>query len=328
MSRFLRVLVGLVIVLAAAFAVLAWLVTGDAALPSAPVNIDVPPGDGIGRIAQRLSDAGVVRSAALLKYYATMRGIATKVDAAEYDFPAHVTMSRVIDILASGGRPPVTWVTIPEGFTAQQIAHRLDSLQIVSANAFEDVAQHTSLLLGGALTQGLEGYLYPDTYQIRRGSSAQDVAMLMTDQFKRKLPRDYARKARHLGYDVPQIITIASLIEREAKVDSERRLMAGVYYNRLKRGMPLEVDATIEYALPEHKTVLHEGDLAIDSPYNTYLHTGLPPTPIANPGARSIEAAFDPQHTPYLYYVYAGHGHHHFSTTLEEQRAAVKRYLK
>ena len=96
-----------------------------------------------------------------MKYYATARGIATKVDAAEYDFPEHVTMARVVDILASGGRPPVTWVTIPEGYTAQQIAHRLDALEIVSGNAFEDVAQHTSLLLGGALTQGLEGYLYP-----------------------------------------------------------------------------------------------------------------------------------------------------------------------
>jgi UPF0755 protein len=305
----------------------AYSIKGDASLPQAAVSIDVPSGYGIGEIAEQLQAAGVVRSSALLKYYATARGIARSVDAAEYDFPAHIPMARVVDILASGGQPPVSWVTIPEGYTAREIAHRLDAMEIVSASAFEDVTQHTSLLLGGTLTEGLEGYLYPDTYQVRRGASAQDIAALMTDQFKKKLPVDYERRAHHLGYDVPQIITIASLIEREAKVDSERRLMAGVYYNRLKRGMPLEVDATIEYALPEHKTVLHEGDLTIDSPYNTYTHTGLPPTPIANPGARSIAAAFDPAHTEYLYYVYAGNGHHHFSKTLEEQNAAVRRYL-
>ncbi|MBV8170569.1 MAG: endolytic transglycosylase MltG [Candidatus Eremiobacteraeota bacterium] len=327
MRRVGAVIAVLVGVCALAGAALAASIVYDTRLPAAPVSIDVPQGYGIGQIAQQLQDAGVVRSALLLKYYATARGIARSVDAAEYDFPAHVAMSRVVDILASGGKPPVSWVTIPEGFTAHQIAHRLDAMQIVSASAFDDVAAHTSLLLGGTLTAGLEGYLYPDTYQVRRGASAQDIAALMTDQFKRKLPANYERKARHLGYDVPQIITIASLIEREAKVDSERRLMAGVYYNRLKRGMPLEVDATIEYALPEHKTVLHQGDLEIDSPYNTYTHTGLPPTPIANPGARSIAAAFDPQQTDYLYYVYAGHGHHHFSKTLEEQNAAVRRYL-
>jgi len=315
------------IVIAVSAGVLGWLIAGDASLPQAPVSVDVPPGFGIGQIAQELRNAGVVRSASLLKYYAAAHGIAAKVDAAQYDFPAHVTIARVVDLLASGGKPPVTWVTIPEGYTAREIAHRLDAAQIVSAAAFEDVAQHTSMLLGGSLTRGLEGYLYPDTYQVRRGSSAQDVAMLMTDQFRRKLPKDYERKARHLGLTVPQVITLASLIEREAKVNSERRLMAGVYYNRLKRGMPLEVDATIEYALPEHKTVLHYSDLDIDSPYNTYTHTGLPPTPIANPGSKSIAAAFDPQHTDYLYYVYAGNGRHHFSKTLDEQNAAVRRYL-
>lgn len=326
--RFLRVGLGIVAGVAVlVVAVVGWLIAGDTSLPAAPVTIDVPPGYGIGQIAQQLREAGVVRSASLLKYYATARGVASRVDAAEYDFPAHVTLSRVVDLLAAGGKPPVAWVTIPEGFTAHQIAHRLDALQIVPAAVFEDVAQHTSLLFDGALTRGLEGYLYPDTYQVRRNSSAQDVAALMTDQFRRKLPKNYDRAARRLGYSVPQIITLASLIEREAKVNGERRVMAGVYYNRLKRGMPLEVDATIEYALPKHKSVLHYSDLGIDSPYNTYTHTGLPPTPIANPGARSIAAAFYPQHSDYLYYVYAGKGRHHFSKTLEEQNAAVRRYL-
>jgi UPF0755 protein len=126
---------------------------------------------------------------------------------------------------------------------------------------------------------------------------------------------------------VPQVITLASLIEREAQADDERPLMAGVYYNRLHAGMPLEVDATIEYVFPEHHTVITRRDLAIDSPYNTYRHTGLPPTPIANPGKASIDAAFAPQASEYLFYVYKGNGHHAFAKTLEEHNANVERYL-
>jgi UPF0755 protein len=127
---------------------------------------------------------------------------------------------------------------------------------------------------------------------------------------------------------VPQVVTLASLIEREAKSDDERPLMAGVYYNRLRIGMPLEVDASIEYALPEHHDVITYGDLRIDSPYNTYLHAGLPPTPIANPGTPSLQAAFNPKPSPYLYYVYKGNGHHAFARTLTEQNANIAKYLK
>jgi UPF0755 protein len=320
-------LVALVGAIALAAAVVGWLIFGDRSRPVAPVTVDVTPGYGIGRIGAQLEDAGVVRSATTLKYYATLRGVASRVNAAEYEFPPNQTLAEVVDRLAAGGRPPVVWVTIPEGYTAREIARRLDAAHITSAAAFEDVAAHNSLLIDGALTRGLEGYLYPDTYQVRRGSAAQDVASLMTDQFRKKLPRDAARLARRLGYSLPEIVTLASIIEREAKVDAERRLMAGVYYNRLRRGMPLEVDATIEYALPYHKTVLHYRDLEVDSPYNTYTHSGLPPTPIANPGIRSIDAALHPAHTDYLYYVYAGNGRHHFSRTLQEQQDAVRRYL-
>jgi len=117
------------------------------------------------------------------------------------------------------------------------------------------------------------------------------------------------------------------MVEREAKVDDERALIAAVIYNRLHRGMPLEIDATIEYALPRHKTQLSYGDLALDSPYNTYRHVGLPPTPIANPGRKSLLAAFRPATVDYLYYVYRGNGRHEFSRTLEEQQAAERKYL-
>ena len=325
-ARRLLAVVGVALVLVAGG--LAWLLFGDRALPAGAVTVDVPSGYGIGQIGQQLQDAGVVRFGVLLRYYARARGVAARVNAAEYDFPPHQTLAQVLDTLAAGGHPAVVWLTVPEGYTARQIAHRLEALHIGTAAEFIDVVQHTPLLLGGTLTHGLEGFLYPDTYQIARTATPRAIASQMTDEFVKKLPPHYEVSARRLGYSVPDIITIASIIEREARVDSERRLMAGVYYNRLQRGMPLEVDATIEYALPEHKTVLHYSDLAVDSPYNSYTHSGLPPTPISNPGSKSIYAAFNPQHSDYLYYVYAGHGRHHFSRTLQEQQNAVRRYLR
>ena len=306
---------------------LAWLVYGDRSLPAATVRVEVPNGYSVGDIADELQREGVVRSGRVFKYYAHVRGIAAHVNAAIYEFPPHQNIPSVAAVLVAGGRPAVVWVTVPEGFTAQQIAHRLQARGFGSAADFLDVVTHQSLLVDSTLTSSLEGYLYPDTYQFRHGASAEAIAELMTGQFRKKLPKDWQRAARRLGYTLPEIITLASIIEREAKVDAERPLMAGVYYNRLRLGMPLEVDATIEYALPKHKSVLHYRDLEIDSPYNTYTHTGLPPTPISNPGLRSIAAALHPAHTDYLYYVYAGNGHHHFSRTLDEQKAAEQRYL-
>jgi peptidoglycan lytic transglycosylase G len=160
------------------------------------------------------------------------------------------------------------------------------------------------------------------------GSTPAHIAKILTEQFFRELPANAVAEARAHGLTVPQVITLASLIEREAQADDERPLMAGVYYNRLRAGMPLEVDATIEYVFPEHHTVITRRDLEIDSPYNTYRHTGLPPTPIANPGKASIDAAFAPLASPYLFYVYKGNGHHAFAKTLDEHNANVERYLK
>jgi UPF0755 protein len=218
-------------------------------------------------------------------------------------------------------------VTFPEGFTARQIGARLASRQLANAADFDRYAARTRLHVNGTLTPSLEGYLFPSTYLIPVGAGPERIARIMTDEFFRRLPANAASKARALGLDVPQVITIASLIEREAQADDERPLMAGVYYNRLHAGMPLEVDATIEYVFPEHHTVITRRDLEIDSPYNTYRHTGLPPTPIANPGQASIDAAFAPVHSQYLFYVYKGNGHHAFAKTLEEHNANVERYL-
>lgn len=327
MRRLLIVFGSALALAAAAFGITAWLVYGDRTLPSRATDFEIPPATSIEDIAFLLEREGVVRSGWLVRSYLRVRRPAVSIQAAEYTVAARSSVREVVDTLAAGGRPPQDKVTIPEGFTAEEIAQRLAGERLATVSDFMNYVRFTSLVLGGVRTDGLEGYLFPDTYLVPRHTQPAVIAAMMTSQFEKNLPKGYATRARQLGYSVRQIITVASIIEREAKADDERPIIAGVYYNRLRRHMPLEVDATIEYALPKHKQSLSLKDLAVDSPYNTYAHTGLPPTPISNPGRKSIDAAFHPAQTEYLYYVYKGNGHHQFSKTLAEQEAAERRYL-
>jgi UPF0755 protein len=321
------VLIAVFILLLSAAGVGAWLIFADTRAPLNQVTVEVSPGESLDGVARQLRDAGVVSSARLLELYGRTRDLATHIQAADYDFPPHITLVRVADILAGGGRPAEVWITVPEGFTAAQIAGRLARSGLDGSAAFLEVTRETNLTIGPWTTRGLEGYLYPDTYLVPHHASAAQIAALMTTEFRKNLPPQAVQLAHHLKYSIPQIVTVASMIEREAKVDVERPVIAGVIYNRLRLGMPLEIDATIEYALPHHKPVLSLRDLAVDSPYNTYRHRGLPPTPIANPGKRSLFAAFHPAKVDFLYYVYRGNGRHQFSRTLEEQQAAERKYL-
>lgn len=321
-------LVVVIAVLALCAGGLAWLVYGDQRYPTALSSVVIPEGSSVSEMARLLAEDQIVSSAAVLSLYIRARGGGQSIEAAEYEFPAHETIAQVAARLSAGGRAPTVWLTIPEGYTAAQIGHKLAAGGLVSEPAFARVVHARSLPLAGALTAGLEGYLFPDTYQIPKRTSADEVADLMTRQFQAELPRDYAVAARRLRMTAPQVVTVASMIEREAKIDVERPVIASVIYNRLRLDMPLEIDATIEYALPHHKTALSYADLAIDSPYNTYTHAGLPPTPISNPGKASLDAAFHPAVTRYLYYVYKGGGRHVFSETLEQHQQNVRRYLR
>ncbi|MBV9402619.1 MAG: endolytic transglycosylase MltG [Candidatus Eremiobacteraeota bacterium] len=303
-------------------------VYGDRSLPTQPAHLIVPRGATFSQIAAQLKADGVVRQVVAFRILARLRHAEADVRAGEYRFQAHQNESDILEQLRSGGAQIAVWVSIPEGFTAQQIAQRLQEAGVGDARSFADTFRRDSITLGGVRTKSLEGYLFPSTYLVPTGASPQAVASLFTTQFRAELPRDAVAFSRARHMSIPQIVTLASLIEREAKADDERALMAGVYYNRLRLGMPLEVDATIEYTFPEHKTEITYADLAVDSPYNTYKHAGLPPTPIANPGRPSLWAAFHPQSSQYLYYVYKGNGHHAFARTLAEHNANKARYLK
>ncbi len=247
--------------------------------------------------------------------------------AGEYRFAPHLTQDAVLRALVTGGAQVAAWVAIPEGFTAAQIAARFEEAGIGPAPAYYREFMHDAIVVDGARTKNLEGFLFPSTYLVPLGAAPSQAAGMLTSQFLRELPADAARRSRALRVSVPQAVTVASLVEREAKSDEDRPKIAAVIYNRLRLGMPLQVDATIEYALPKHKSELSFADLKIDSPYNTYVHPGLPPTPIANPGLPSLEAALHPAKGDDLYYVYCGNGRHAFAKTLAEHQANVARCL-
>jgi UPF0755 protein len=299
----------------------------DRSLPAAQTDLVVPRGATFGQIVGLLTDRGVLAHPIAFRLLARLRQVEDEAQAGEYRFPAHQSSDEILDRLVRGEQVAL-WVTIPEGFTAREIAATLAGRGLRPAADYDAVFLHQPLTVDGALAPDLEGYLFPSTYLIPVDDSPATVAQIFVAQFFRELPPDAAARARALHVTVPQAVTIASLVEREGKVDDERPLIASVIYNRLRRGMPLEVDASLEYAFPTHHDVITTRDLAIGSPYNTYRHTGLPPTPIANPGKPSLDAAFRPATTEYLYYVAKGDGRHAFARTLAEHEANVARYLK
>ncbi len=317
----------LVILLIAAVGWFAFAFARDRTLPNSETSLVVPRGSTGHEVANLLAARRIIASPLAFELLARFERKQSSMQAGEFRFSAHMTLPEVLRQLVEGGRQVAVWVTIPEGFTAKQIAQTLAEHKLGDENDLARTFSRDSLTFGQTKSATLEGYLFPDSYLVPTDAHPEQIARLMTDQFRRELPPDAEALAKRRGLTIPQVVTLASLVEREAKADDERALMAGVYYNRLERGMPLEVDATIEYTFPRHKDVITYADLASDSPYNTYKHVGLPPTPIANPGRASLLAAFHPQPSAYLFYVYMGNGHHAFSRTLAEHNANVARYV-
>ncbi len=305
----------------------AYAVKFDRALPAAETATVIPQGASARDVAALLASRHVIASADAFRLLVRWRGAQARMKAGEYRFAPHQTQEEILARLVSGGQQVAVWVTIPEGFTAHEIAQTLDARGLGEAAEFESYFLSTPFTIDGATSSTLEGFLFPDTYLVPVGATPAAVARIMTDQFRAELPYDAAKRAKRLHLSVPEVVTLASLIEREGQADDERPLIAGVYYNRLRLGMPLQVDATIEYTFAHHKDVITYADLASDSPYNTYKHLGLPPTPIANPGRPSLLAAFFPRASNYLYYVSMQNGRHAFSRTLAEHDANVARYL-
>lgn len=297
------------------------------------VIIEVPHRATAAQVGKILKQNGLVRSPLVFRLYARWKGLDGQIKAGEYRLSNSLSTPELLCELVEG-QPVMQTFTIPEGFTTAQVADLLASKGLIdredffSAVASEDFPYFFTRDLPGG-NRRLEGYLFPDTYRITKGSSESSIINMMLKRFEKEIKDlNYKDRAGKLGLTLHQAVTIASMIEREAKIDQEKPLIAGVIYNRMKRGMPLQIDATVQYALGEVKPKIYYKDLEIDSPYNTYKINGLPPGPIAMPGRSSLLAAVNPAQTEYLYYVAKPDGSHAFATTLAEHRANKERYLQ
>ncbi len=317
----------LVLAMLGALAFLTWqaLAPGPA-LATGPRGFEVPAHQGLLAIARRLSDEGVVRSRASFVGLSLARGSVRRLKAGEYEAPKGASTLEVLRLLETG-RVKQHMVLHPEGATTAELAGALEAEGLARADDVIRAASDAKLLQTlGLEGPSVEGYLFPDTYQFVRGMSADEILTRMVQRLRTKLTPEMQAEARRRGLTTHQLLTLASIIEREAVTPAERPVIAAVFWNRLKRDMPLQADPTVQYALGKERRALTHADLQSDHPYNTYRRQGLPPGPIASPGLSAIAAALDPAPVKYLYFVAIDDRRHQFSTTIEEHNAAVARY--
>jgi UPF0755 protein len=292
-----------------------------------PVRLDIPAGASLAEIAARLQAAGVVRQPFVFKRYATLAHFDRQVRAGEYEFVAGEPYRRILERLRQGDIIQIK-VTIPEGLTRREIATVLERRLGIPSAEFLRVTEDRDLLhRHGIESPTFEGYLFPDTYFFPSRTSAQDALEAMLQRFFTAWTPKHEERARSIGMTRGQVLTLASIIEGEALLDSERPRISAVYHNRLRRDMLLQADPTVLYALGGIRRRVLYRDLETVSPYNTYLNRGLPPGPICNAGLLSIEAALTPQGGPgELFFVAAndGTGRHVFSRTLDEHETAKR----
>ncbi|MBX6395763.1 MAG: endolytic transglycosylase MltG [Alicyclobacillaceae bacterium] len=295
-----------------------------------PVAVTIHPGASVSEIASQLQEAGLIRHASAFEMYVWVTQLAPQLKAGRYSLVPGTSISTIAAMIAEGKvSPELVRVTIPEGFTAEQIGDLLESRGICSKSDFlreVDGGQFNVPLLPSIpkdtpVKHRLEGYLFPDTYLWEKATPAHEVVEEMIQNLVRHIPSAWVETAAERGQSWHSVMTIASMVEREAKVPSERPEIAGVIYNRLREQppMPLQIDATVQYVVGQKPALTYE-DLRVTSPYNTYIHIGLPPGPIANPGLDAIRAAVFPAQHSYYYYVAKGDGsgEHYFARTYAE----------
>jgi len=331
----LRVLkAGLLLATVALFWLASWFVAEYRtfpARPQKPVFFEVKKGKSAAAIARDLKDRRLIRSGEVFLAAYRLFFFPKSLKAGEYRFEAPVHLNAVLEAL-SQGRIYLLPVTIPEGLTGQETAVLLEEKGIVAAADFLRKFERVDLIASwDPEARDLEGYLYPETYQFSKNTQAAGAAARIVDQFRSTFKREWRRRAADLGWSIRQVVILASLIEKETSRPEERALISAVFHNRLNIGMKLDCDPTIIYALK--RKGLFDGDLRfrdmkLDNPYNTYLHGGLPPGPICNPGRGSLEAALYPAAEPYLYFVAKQDGRHQFSVDYAQHRQAVLKYQK
>jgi UPF0755 protein len=291
--------------------------------------VDIPPGAGTRDIGARLVAAGIVRDATTWRAALYLSKQGPHLKAGEYRFTDAQTPYDVIDKLARG-EVYVVHVTFPEGLTIAEMAKIFEAHGLGSAASFVAAAGDASLIRQvDPEARDLEGYLFPETYGVARHIGAEKMVRVMVERFERVFTPELRSAGEALGYAPHQVVTLASIVEKETAQPAERPLIAAVYENRLRIGMALQCDPTVIYALMregKYTGNLRRDDLQMDSPYNTYRYPGLPPGPIAAPGQASLEAVVHPADADYLYFVSRNDGTHVFAKTLAEHNRNVQKY--
>ena len=289
------------------------------------VNFEVPIGSSTQTIAKRLVKQNLIRSEYAFRLIVKHRGTGKRLHAGTYTLRRNMALWHIVDEFEKGQVNLVRW-TVPEGLTVSDIAELWETTGYGTAEAFRGATELERLLERfGLQNRSVEGYLFPNTYKFAKGTTAEQAVEMMLKEFKQRWTQTFDEEARNLGLTQHEVLTLASVIEKEAQVKSERPRIASVFHNRLKKKWRLQADPTVLYALGNPKRLLTKTDLRVDSPYNTYKHRGLPPGPIANPGIDSIIAALRPEKTDYFYFVAIGKGKHHFSKTLSEHNRMIRK---
>jgi UPF0755 protein len=317
-----------------------WLWSGlhvPASVTAPPLVFEVDAGESFTSIARRLATHGLLPERAGLEpralvLFARLHGVDRAIKSGEYELEPAMTPAEILDKLVAGAVKTYP-VTLPEGLRLDEIARRLEEANIVAADAFLERARNASFARAfGIPADSFEGYLYPETYRFRRDSGPEEVVRRMFEEHESRWTDADRTALAAAGLDRHQVVTLASIVEKETAVPDERGLVAAVFANRLERGMLLQTDPTVIYGILVTRGSfdgnIRKRDLQTDTPYNTYTRPGLPPGPIASASIESIRAVLDPADVPYLYFVSRNDGTHVFSKTLREHTAAVDRYQR
>ena len=281
-------------------------------------RVQVVKGDTLSDVAAKLQEAGIIESAFVFELQARYEGYGTEIKTGRYTFQPGQDSGKILHKLTVGQAAPTITVTIPEGLTIEETAGTVAADSSVPAPAFEKAARRTDYgyaFLDNPSVKTTEGYLFPAKYDFEKRVTARQIVDRLLEQYLLETQDlDFAEAKERLDLTENQVVTVASLIEKEAANPEEKPLIASVIYNRMRKDTPLQIDATIQYALKRPKANLSLADLKVDSPYNTYENKGLPPGPICSPGRESLLAALNPANTNYLYYVLDANGEKHFFT--------------
>ena len=290
-------------------------------------EVQVTEGMSFKAIAGALQKEGIIRYRGYFEIIGRLEGISRRVRVGYYGLNTNMSLWEVVDNLRKGKIIEYE-VVIPEGYNLYQIGWTLSGTPLIAEpHEFIDLVKNKEYVHSlGIEADTLEGYLFPDTYYLPKGIKLEDIPKKMLLRYKAVFTDSYRSRAQEMGFTEHQILTLASIVEKEAKVPSERKLISAVYLNRLKQGMRLQADPTAVYGTKAWITKVTKEDLKRRSPYNTYLHKGLPPGPIANPGEGAILAALYPENVDYIFFVAQGDGSHFFSKDFDAHAKAIGRY--